>query len=135
MEGDGLGLRLGVGFGLRLGLGLGGGRSCRCRDPASRRRDLQWLLDVGRLLQALLSVGRCWGLGGDEERAEEERDLAADGDVRVGERVAEDVPAVRVRQLLDGLGVVFEQAGEGVHGLRAGLAGADGWGEEGEEGI
>ena len=104
---------------MRLGLvfRLGGGRSCRRRDPARRRRDLQWLLDVGGLLQALLGVGGCWWLGGDEERAEEERDLAADGDVRVGERVAEDVPAVRVRQLLDGLGVVFEQAREGVYGF------------------
>ena len=67
---------------MRLRPGLRSGcSSSRCRDPTRRRRDLQWLLDVGRLLQVLLSVGGCWGLGGDEERAEEERDLAADGDV------------------------------------------------------
>ena len=55
--------------------------------------------------------------GGNEKGVEEEGDFAADGDVRVVEGVAEDVPAVCGVELSDGCGAVPKQARESIDRL------------------
>ena len=62
-----------------------------------------------------------WRCGRNEERVEQERDFAPDGDVGILECITENVPTVDVVHLLHCCGVVLQQARECVDGFRARL--------------